>query len=219
VERAFSRHWPVVVALAALVVTQLAGLVHVNGLGGLGFRIAASVPSAILLGVVLAHVLNTRRGFEVVYALAGRKAAPFFGLALALTGLALEQKIGFFGELGVAAGLVCLVATCVVREDNALAPFLRLKPVAWVGTISFGIYLLHVLCIAVLRKALGVHAGAVTLFVGATLASVALASVSYLTYERQFLKLKERWFGDRTAAKTKQPTHPVVAPAVLGSRV
>ncbi|HVU34834.1 MAG TPA: acyltransferase [Opitutaceae bacterium] len=204
IERALGKLWPAVVALGALVVTQAAGLMYLHAdRQGLALRIVSSVPSAILLGVVLAHVLDRPWGFRWAMRIAGRRGSAIGAMAVVLAVLSVERRVGFFGELLVAIALTLLVASCVVREDNDLAAFLRWPSVAWIGTISYGVYLMHVLCLRAVRGALArVHLESPLIVFAATVVlSIGVASLSYLTYERFFLRLKERWFGEKPTVR------------------
>jgi peptidoglycan/LPS O-acetylase OafA/YrhL len=219
VERELTRFGPAVIALVGLVVSQLAAWEYLQGTHALPVKILASVPPAILLGVVLAHVLDSPRGFRWMRAVVGRRGSAVVAIVVALAALGSEPQLGFLSDVAASLSLVVVVATCVVREDNDLAPLLRLRPVAWIGTVSYGIYLMHMLCISAVRAALhAAHVSSITvLFVGSAAASIAVASLSYLTYESFFLRRKERWFGNRTASVPKHPAPvPVsVAPSAV----
>ena len=118
-------------------------------------------------------------------------------LVFAAFALTVEPELGFFGELSTSFALTLLVATCVVREDNDLAPLLKVRAIAWVGTVSYGIYLFHMLALGATGRVLG-KVGIQSPyweFFGGTLLAIAVASLSYLTFERYFLSLKERWLG------------------------
>jgi peptidoglycan/LPS O-acetylase OafA/YrhL len=202
---------PLVVAVIALVATQTLVLT----LGqvareSLGWRMATSVPAAILGGVALAHLLHRPRTFRAVWRFAGRRGSAWAALALALGALAFAPALGALGELAIAFALVGVVATCVVREDNDLVRLLTWRPLVWIGTISYGMYLLHMIAVNVVRRLAalaGVHSPWADFF-GGTLLAIALASLSYLTFERFFLGLKDRWFG------TTRPV-PDASPAVV----
>lgn len=214
VERWLSRHRVLLLAGAGLILTQVARWAYeASGGGNLGLKIASSVPAAILVGVMLAHVLHSRRGFLLAARVFGRRGSALVVALLVLATLAAEPSLGFAGEILVAGMLAMLVGSCVVREDNDLAKILRLKPVAWVGVISFGIYLMNMIGIAIARlgaEKLGGVASPWIDFVGGMAVTVALASASYLTYERFFLRLKDRWFADRPAAAL--PVSPALQP-------
>jgi peptidoglycan/LPS O-acetylase OafA/YrhL len=83
----------------------------------------------------------------------------------------------------------------VVREDNGLAWFLRLRPVAFVGTVSYGMYLLNSLCLHAVRgvlNPLGVIYPPV-IFAITLGVTVTVAYLSHRYYESRFLALKERF--------------------------
>jgi peptidoglycan/LPS O-acetylase OafA/YrhL len=182
VERYVPRRWLVAMALGLLALTLAANL---------GWVIAP----AILLGVLLAHALDHPATFRAVATVLGRKpAAPLLlgALLIALGGL---DGAGSWGQLIVMLLIVALVGSCVVREDHGLAPVLRQRTVAWIGLVSFGVYLLHMLALNVARAVLG-HLGITSVpasFVLATTIAVCAASLSYKYYESRFLKLRERF--------------------------
>lgn len=197
IERFAQGRRPLALAIGGLIVTQAT----VFALGPiareqLGWRIFTSVPAAILLGVILAHLLHDPSSYRRVWALAGRRGSAFAAAALAGAALALTPAWGNLDDLVVSASFTFLVATCVIREDNDLAVLLRVRSLAWIGTISYGLYLMHMIAVNLVRKA----AAAVDLsspyfdFVVGTLLAITVASLSYLTYERFFLSLKDRWF-------------------------
>lgn len=185
-------------ALITLVTTQgIALALGAAAHDSLGWRIVTSVPAAILLGVTLAHLLHRPETFRAVWRFAGRRGSAVAAVALAALALAFAPAWGPVGELAIAVSLALVVATCVVREDNDLAALLGWRPLVWIGTISYGMYLLHMIAVNVVRRAAavaGVSSPWVD-FLGGTLLAVALASLSYLTFEKYFLGLKERWFG------------------------
>jgi peptidoglycan/LPS O-acetylase OafA/YrhL len=198
-ERYLSHVRAVALAVGVLIASQLIGFVFAGNYAGyLPLKIIASVPAAILFGVILAHVLDTRRGFMWMASFAGRRGSAIVALLLVIAALNAEGALGFAGELLTSFSVALLVATCVIREDNDLAPVLRLKPIAWIGTVSYGIYLMHMLSVGAARRALA-HSGIVSpyadFFFGALL-SIGVASLSYLTYEKFFLRLKDRLFSE-----------------------
>ncbi|HZE96454.1 MAG TPA: acyltransferase [Planctomycetota bacterium] len=149
----------------------------------------------ILLGVLLAHLLHSPRGYARAAAVFGsRAAAPVCLAALVVLANVLPADIRGWGRLSVHLLMFCLLAACVVREDNGLRRFLAWGPVARIGTLSYGIYLLHHIGLAIAGKGLRVvhleHP--VALFVVGGALSVGLAALSYRFYETPFLRLKSR---------------------------
>jgi peptidoglycan/LPS O-acetylase OafA/YrhL len=212
----FLRGWrPLWLAAGALCLTQAVAIAWpAESRATLPLRILTSVPAAILLGVMLAHLLHQPRTFRWVWAVLGRRGSAGGAAVVALLTLMFAPGWGAAGELAIAAALTLVVAACVVREDNDFARVLQVRWIAWVGTVSYGMYLFHMIAVNLVRRLAG--AGGVGSpfidFVGGTLLALALASVCYLTYERFFLGLKDRWFTDTGAAEAPV-AKPVVKPA------
>ena len=217
VERFASRIGALAIALAALVVTQIAGLFYASGMTHFGLKIAASVPAGILVGVVLAHLLDSRRAFAWLHAFVGRRGSASLAALVVIAVLWVAPHFGNFRSLAVALAFGLLVCTCVAREDNDLAWLLRLKLVAWVGTVSFGIYLLHKLAAHAFHLAFeaAFHTSSAWAdFAGGAIVGVIVATLSYRVFESFFLARKERWFGD-----SSRPLIAPGAPAIASVRV
>ncbi len=214
----FLRGWrPLWLAGGALLLTQIVATAWpTESRAALPLRMLTSVPAAILLGVMLAHVLHRPQTFRCVWAVLGRRGSAFGAAAVALVALTFAPAWGAAGELVMAGALTLVAAACVVREDNDFARVLQLRPIAWVGTVSYGMYLFHMIAVNIVRRAVsaaGVRSPFVDFLGGAALALL-LASACYLTYERFFLNLKDRWFaGERPPepAVSKPVTKPAAA--------
>lgn len=229
IERFLPRWGPVAVALALTALSQGLLIAYVGtAVMPLPIRIITGVPFAILFGVVVAHVLQSATVYRSLFRVAGRRGSAITAAAVTVIALAAEPQFGAWRELVVGAVMALLVLTCVIREDNDLAPFLRLRPIAWIGVVSYGIYLMHMLSVHVFHSVANaaLHRSSVWLdFTGGALLSIAVASLSYITYERFFLKLKDRWFGNPTNVHHPAPpemTTPVrsaILPFTSGVRV
>jgi peptidoglycan/LPS O-acetylase OafA/YrhL len=155
----------------------------------------------ILLGAMLACILNEPRGFSRVLHLVGWRPASLIalGLAFAIAGY-LPADVSGWPRIAVHWAMLALVASCVVRETNMLAPVLSLWPMRRIGVVSYGIYLYHLLVMHFVLRALSVVG--LTLgfsnFVGTALATWAVAELSYRFLESPFLALKSR-YGSQTA--------------------
>ena len=94
--------------------------------------------------------------------------------------------------------MAVLVVSCTIREDHALAPLLGSRPLAYLGTISYGLYMLHMLGKNLAFKLLGLagvavaQLPAVALFGATTAITIVAAGLSFRYYETYFLSLKNR---------------------------
>jgi peptidoglycan/LPS O-acetylase OafA/YrhL len=136
---------------------------------------------------------------------------PSGGLFAILGALTTKQPIGeTLARLALTAALVALVVAPAVFGDRAGGlprRVLGMPALAWIGLISYGIYIWHLTILEVLAfdsdpqhfssKGLGLvasihHADTPILFLLALGASLAVAAVSYYVVELPFLSRKER---------------------------
>jgi len=182
----WKRTWPPLVALAVLIAISQ-GIDLAGGSSVMPWRIPASLSLPILLGAAAALVLSTRRGFAVLSVVVGRVwSAPVAALllAVAITANAAQQ----ITEILM---VVVVVATCIV-EWTPLHPILRWRPLAFVGVISYGVYLLHNLCANMARIATREYEG-ILVFAVTLVTVVAVAYLSFRFFETPLLKLKRRY--------------------------
>ncbi len=188
----FARRWWVPVAvMATLVVADTLGEWAVRrGLLGtewLPVRMLVSVATPICLGCLAAYALARPASFAVVYRFAGKVwSAP---LALVLLGLTLS----FEGvpELPISLAMTFVVVSVCIRPDHPLGSLLSNPVARHVGTVSYGMYLLHMLSMNVVARAVP-GAGAIGKFVLGSLLVTALATPSYYLFEKRLLDLKDR---------------------------
>jgi peptidoglycan/LPS O-acetylase OafA/YrhL len=159
--------------------------------GTLPLRIAMSVATPICLWCLAAYALDRPDSFRVANAVLGRPWSGLVGAAAVLGALAVGAP-DFVAYLGMA----WWVASSAVAERSWIGGALTNPAVRYVGTISYGMYLLHMLAMNVMRHAV---TGEVAAFVGAVALSAAAASLSHRFFERPFLALKAR-FSRRPAA-------------------
>jgi peptidoglycan/LPS O-acetylase OafA/YrhL len=158
----------------------------------MGSTMLSSVPIAMIVGTLLALVLHTPKGHSVAYRCLGHAASPL--AMIALLGLA----IGWEPTSGFVADLLCvgLVGSCVIREDHLLSRCLAWRPLSCIGMISYGMYMLHMLCKSLSIKLLGAaklpHEGFLVFGLTVAIAMVA-ATVSFYTFEAFFMRLKHKW--------------------------
>jgi peptidoglycan/LPS O-acetylase OafA/YrhL len=154
-------------------------------------RMVRSLSTPIALGALLALGFGSPRVFAPLKALLGHRASA----PLALVTLLL---IAYFGWplLDAHLAMTALVGACVVREDNGLSGLLELRPIAHVGVVSYGVYLLNVPVVVATRRALGPASESTALvFAVALLASVGLATLTHRLVEAPFLRLRQRFRG------------------------
>ena len=147
----------------------------------------------ILLGVLLAFALRSRWRDRLHRLTAGP--------ALAACALMLMLLACWPGDVQGAPRLAfhmvatLLLAGIVLHPDSRIVRALEWRPLAFVGTVSYGVYLLHVIVLdATQRVLLRLHIelpGAA--FVACTAGTIALAALSYRVFERPLLRLKDRW--------------------------
>jgi peptidoglycan/LPS O-acetylase OafA/YrhL len=156
----------------------------------LAVRVLSSLATPIGLGCLAAYLLHRPAGFRVAWRLAGQAwSAPLAAGLLALT-LAVDATPAAL----VALAMTYLVVACSIRPDHTLRLLLEHRALRYVGTISYGIYLLHMLALNAARRLLP-GGGALPLFVAASLLAILAASVSYRWFERPILALKGRLTG------------------------
>lgn len=182
-EEQFYLFWPPVLILLAArrwlaPVGALLVLVAVDQVAAVaGVRILASLATPILLGAAVAVVLHHTSSHRfATRVFGGQLAAPTAVLAtLAALQAGAPDVVG-------EALLVAVVATLVVREDTALHPVLTWRPLVFVGTISYGIYLMHMLAANTVRPVIGERLG-VAVFAATVPVAVGVAWVSFRWFE------------------------------------
>jgi peptidoglycan/LPS O-acetylase OafA/YrhL len=182
------------VALIAITVAQrellsgIAGPFHEEG----SFNFVVSrLATPIFLGVLIAHALSSPAVFGVLHRVFGRAwSAPcaLVGVLLALWGSETPMSV-------VHSSFALLVLACVVRADHGLAFWLDGAPLRHLGAVSYGVYLMHMLCANGVRRILGAFdLESWLLSFGITLALAwALATLSHRTFEAWFLRHKVRF--------------------------
>jgi peptidoglycan/LPS O-acetylase OafA/YrhL len=204
-EEQFYAFWPLVlrflrntwssVVIVALVLLRIAAGHHWTDAflppGWLPTRIVLSISVAICLGVLLAQALHSEMLFQWLYAVLGRKwSAPAAAVATALCLYPRNPSLlpAFFAT-------AAFVGACVIREDNGLAGLLRFRPMAYMGVLSYGMYLLNSVSIHAVELVLGkLHmSNPLLVFPLALGVAMVAAFVSYRYFESRFLQLKTRF--------------------------
>lgn len=154
---------------------------------GLVLRMLRSFATPIGLGALLALANDHPKSSRVLRLALGQRWSSV--LALAAVVIALVRPWTIF-ETHLA--LVALVGSCALRRDHLLAPLFEHRALRHVGTVSYGMYLLNVPVVSLVRGVLGAEANALLVFALATAASIGFATLTYRWIERPFLALRDR---------------------------
>jgi peptidoglycan/LPS O-acetylase OafA/YrhL len=180
------------------------------GPGGQALRIVTSFAAPIGLGSVLALLLHERLGFAVLNRVLGRAWSAPLALA-AVFALLLWPSAPLFAFQG---SLAALVGACVIRERNGLAALLQARPVAYVGAVSYGLYLLNSTAIGVIKRAFPRHASNSSfVFWLALPLALALASLSHRYLEAPFLRRRAHFRRAQLSADLETRAHSSSAPS------
>ena len=189
---------PVLGGLIALNVAGIMGVFAPFGvqgfdLGPLRIALPNATYAPILMGTALSLILNDRRGFSTLFRLFGHPVAPLV-LILLLIGLmaVLPTELRGLPNLALHLAMTACLASLVLREDHVLAPVLRWAPMARVGTISYGIYLYHLIGLHVATVLIG-RLGMTspwTLLLVYTAVSILISEISYRSLEAWFRRLR-----------------------------
>lgn len=187
--------------LALLIAMNVAGImgafaglgIHALDVGPLHLALPNATYAPILMGSALAVILHDSRGFTWLHAgLGGWLTAPaLLALLLVLVQILPEDMRGL-PNLATHLVMTALLASLILREDNGLAPLLRLRPIARVGEVSYGIYLYHLIGLWVATSLLS-HLGLGTPWgvqLSYMVVSVLIAEISYRTIEAWFRRFR-----------------------------
>lgn len=203
-----TRH--LVVAIVAALITKVAFFTMggVDSTGSTLWRVLFSYQEPILWGVLLAYALND----PAIYA----RLARWLGRTLVLVGLAAGLVMWFClhpmisptswdAEITYLA-MTFLVAGVVMRSWS---PLLNAAPLAYIGKISYGIYLLHMIAFSVAKKLPGGTNPWLCLLVTTAL-SLVLAGITYRWFELPIIN----WYKRRLSPMRQKQTGgaPVSAP-------
>lgn len=158
-------------------------------------KIAVSISVPICLGSLLALMLHDARLFPAAFRVLGHKASAPVALLAMLVALGIGGPLGAYRSKIAWVTLPLLIGSCAVREDNGLAPLLRLRFMVTIGVLSYGMYLFNTLVIKAawpVLSRLGLR-HALFLFPVAVALTAAVEWVCYRYYESFFLALKQRF--------------------------
>jgi peptidoglycan/LPS O-acetylase OafA/YrhL len=124
----------------------------------------------ILLGCVVALVMHAPDGFTALRPLGRFQVPLLIGLLLSCVVVGVPDRM----EMLVALMSGLLLVSTLVQPDGATARFFSSAPLVKVGGISYGIYLIHQLCLNAMERVVPAGWG----FVGGTLLAILGGAVS-----------------------------------------
>ena len=89
---------------------------------------------------------------------------------------------------GVALSCFLILVAVLGWAPGGVAP--RARRVAYLGKISYGLYVVHVLALRLVHRA---SSSWVVVFLGGLALTILLGTASYELYEKHFLRLKRRF--------------------------
>ena len=211
-EEQFYLLWPATVRLLpgwrrpaslmlAMVIISLAGYSLMNAAAPSHPALLTALASTatVGLGCLAAYVLHEQGSFRYLYLLLGRRwAVPGLLVLMLYAGIARAPL-----ELSAVLLVSMVVASCIrphSRWEIINHPVLR-----EIGKISYGMYLFHMLCLNVVRRLLPISLQQVTpvLFLCTLVLTVIVAEISFRTYERWFLRFKDRYRSQNASGATR----------------
>ncbi len=153
----------------------------------------------ICLGVLLAHVMHSKKGFDVCTKIVGSRHATWIFLVILIGIGNIPGDFAGWPRLATHIFMLLLLASVVIRDDHSLVKPFHWKWVRRIGVLCYGIYLFHNIAkygvIMILNK-VGFEKSDIRDLVEFLLTLVVVIPMSELSFrffEMPFLKLKSRW--------------------------
>jgi peptidoglycan/LPS O-acetylase OafA/YrhL len=220
VEEQFYAFWPGLVSVlrrtgALVAMTALLGIDLLLQRGwpvqlpadGTAFRIATSLATPIGLGAMMALLLDSPRGFAMLWRLLGHPLSAPLSFAVLLVCLVDPSPLGIGYQLALAA----LVGSCVIQERHALQAMLTARPMVYVGQVSYGLYLLHPGAIGLVHVLVPQYRSQALVVFAVTLPlALVLAALSHRYLEAPLQRYRERFRGRRGDVCVQSPQGLVI---------
>lgn len=191
---------PVLILLIAVNVAGIMGVfvpLGINAIdwGNLHFALPNATYAPILMGSVLAVVLNRRSAFCYLWPVFGARGAPLIALVFLILVIKLSPAdLRGYPNLAIHLSMTAMLLALVIREDNIMSPVMRYRPIARIGEISYGIYLYHLFALSLvdgLARHAGISSPWLKLLTYVPL-SILMAEISFRTYEAYFRSLRHK---------------------------
>lgn len=149
----------------------------------------------ILLGVALAHLLHSPRGQAGIRKIVAFPHAPIaYAVVLLLLLSWPAQDISGSLRLSLHVAMTALLASVVLNPANGVTRALEHPALAYIGRISYGMYIYHMLGLHVARVVVErLHLPKLGVFVLCLAITILGAALSYRFVERRFLDLRRRF--------------------------
>ena len=211
IERFFPRsYWPFLVV--ALFVNVAMGMGALDGwlirtLGDYApdLEIVHATFTPILLGVALAHGLHQRSTYRRLQRALGFRSASLTCLTAIVLIASVPGDLSGLRRGAIHLVMTAFVASVVLRPDHLLCRVLEWGPIRRIGTVSYGMYLLHVFVQHLATKITqrldepsGLH------FLLMLFGTWVVAEISFRTYEGWFLQFKSRFRGGELTTVVEQ---------------
>lgn len=223
VEEQYYLVWPVLLLFLSkrLVVPLLSVLILANVLimtgwfwtpepmaaGPLVFQMPNATYAPILMGSLAAVVLHNRSAFELISPFLSHWAAPLTGFSLLIVAMEfLPGDLRGIPNFIIHSIMTLLLITLVIKERNLFSPVLTNRLISRVGTISYGIYLYHLIALDITNRALAIFdlSSPWLVLTGYSIVSCLMAEVSFRTLEAYF-----RRFRPQPRSKVSSPARKI----------
>lgn len=147
----------------------------------------------ILIGAALALITHRHDLFKRLSGLPDAWILALCAVALCLANVAGDLR--GTPRLGFHLAVALLLASIVANPQSIVTRALEWRPLAFVGTVSYGVYLLHMLTIDLTTRALGSVAvsSPVLVFVLSAALAVVVAAASFRWFERPLIDFGKRY--------------------------
>jgi peptidoglycan/LPS O-acetylase OafA/YrhL len=198
VEKLLRGNRPVIVASGLIAVSIAASAGAFSFLwaqDSLPVAILTNISVAICFGVILAHVLHTRRSYDFMRWILGYRWAGLVAFILLGMLIGLPAKLTLAWRIPIFLVMALIVGACVIRQDHWLKPLLTSWAFRLIGQVSYGMYLMHMLVYNVVKLFLSRigYENPLLKFALTLVLTTVVAKLSYDYFESFFLRLKERF--------------------------
>ncbi|WNG22694.1 acyltransferase [Cystobacter fuscus] len=176
-------------------------------------RMLDSISISICMGCLAAYLTHFPRSFAWTWKVLGQPWSVPVLVMLAAAAVRYRET-----PLGVSSLLfTALVVAMCIRPRHVLAPLVEHPALGYVGSITYGVYLMHMLSLHLVRRLVPhdlVPFPLVLHYVLTLAVSIGLATLSYRYFETPFLRLKNRFDWRGEAAPCPAARSPVVPSGV-----